>query len=86
MNRLTGNMPRPWDSYRVTLATAVALLPAVAVFIARHFPAIVAPMLLALGLGLAWPLLLRLMHFTKNMVAIQAMSLCLAMNRMRQVP
>lgn len=57
MNRLTGNMPRPWDSYRVTLATAVALLPAVAVFIARHFPAIVAPMLLALGLGLAWPLL-----------------------------
>ena len=54
MNRY---LPRRWNSHSVTLASALALLPALIVAAVDRFPVIFAPLLLALGLGLAWPLL-----------------------------
>jgi Na+-transporting NADH:ubiquinone oxidoreductase subunit B len=50
-------LPRRWNSHSVTLASAIALLPALIVAVVDRFPVIFAPFLLALALGFAWPLL-----------------------------
>jgi len=57
VTRQAEDMPRRWDSTRVTLATGVAVSPAVAAAIVERGPIIYAPILLAIGLGIAWPLL-----------------------------
>ena len=56
MNRQMKDMPRRWDSNSMMFAAGVALLPAVGVAIAERFSTIALPLLLALGVGLAWPL------------------------------
>ncbi len=57
MTRKIADMPQPWATTGVTLVMGAAILPALAAAIFERFPAIAAPLLLALGLSFTWQLL-----------------------------
>lgn len=57
MTRQIGYLPVLWDSNRIMAATWVALLPPVFMAAVERGQNIVAPLVLALGLAVLWPLL-----------------------------